>query len=84
MINTQIPEVDAMLAELEATVLGMVEANVLKAGELARLRNRVVQLEAQVKDLTVAPQPQSEVVDTTKLPEEQAAEPLQSPPQVQP
>ncbi len=52
MIQTQIPEVDAMIAELEASVLGMMEANVLKAGEIARLKVRIAELEAKVKELT--------------------------------
>jgi len=52
MIQTGIPEVDAMIAELEANVLGMLEANVLKAGEIARLKARVSDLEKQAGELT--------------------------------
>ena len=53
MITTQIPEVDAMIAELEACQLGMLEANILKAGEIARLKARVTDLEGQVKAATL-------------------------------
>ena len=65
MIQTQIPEVDAMIAELEAIVLGMMEANVLKAGEIARFKIRVVELEKQVALLTPPPAPEAEPTDKT-------------------
>lgn len=52
MISTGNVKIDAVIAELEANVLGMLEANVLKAGELAELRQQVKVLEEKFASVT--------------------------------
>lgn len=47
MITTGSEVLDAMLAELEAHLLGILEANVTKAGEIARLKALSQSLEGE-------------------------------------
>lgn len=60
MINTQNPQVDAMFAELEACYLGLLEANLLKAGEIALLKAQVADLTAKLPKPEAPSEPRNE------------------------
>jgi hypothetical protein len=51
MITTGQPNLDGIITELEAIVLGMVEGNALKAGDIATLKAENADLKKQVEEL---------------------------------
>lgn len=53
MIQTGSVQIDALIKELEAQYLGLLESNAQKAGELAGLQQELAALKAEIEGLRI-------------------------------